>query len=88
MTALPPGVPRDAECLDLWQFARVDREPSKLIPHPDVHQLAPMLCCPRCQRERPLPKCEMTINCAGCGLSMNAGPSYLYIWENEPETAA
>lgn len=87
MTALPAGVPQNAECLDLWQFVRIDREPSKLIPHPDVKQMAPVLCCPRCQRERPLPPLERTVNCGGCGLSLNAGVSYLYIWECETEPA-
>lgn len=72
-------IPDHAERLNLTDHTRLERVPSKLLP--GLEQMQHLLRCPRCRRERPITYTK--INCAGCGLAMEAG-AFLAVWDEEP----
>ena len=77
-------IPPAAERLDAHRYYVAERKPSVLVP--GAEQIEPRLRCPRCDRTRPLPNIDHTVNCAGCGLALCiSGGLNLYIWECEPE---
>lgn len=76
----PHNVPAHAEALAVMDHLVLKRTPSKLIP--GAEQMATIVKCPRCERERPLSD-TLRFNCAGCGLAMHVGATQLFVWEEE-----